>query len=167
MHYVSLLEKLEKDSRVKQVFNTDLSHVQQYLFHRLKIEPTSKVDVKYDGSKLVKLVKIGDEYEISPPPFSILHITVKTFYGKVDSEDSVVVIKSRYVVCKMTRSKLRCHLIAKRKKISLKPFATMCKTRIQISFYSRGDHYASTILDYLFARMETLGFESPFGKRED
>ena len=30
--YGVLLKNLEKDSRVKQVFNTDLSHVQQYLF---------------------------------------------------------------------------------------------------------------------------------------
>ena len=44
--YVALLKKLEKDYRVKQFFNTDLSHVQRYLFHRLKIEPTSKVEVK-------------------------------------------------------------------------------------------------------------------------
>lgn len=34
--YEILLDKLEKDYRVKQVFNIDLSHVQQYLFHKLK-----------------------------------------------------------------------------------------------------------------------------------
>jgi hypothetical protein len=36
--YTDLLKKLEKDFRVKQVFNTDLSHIQQYLFHKLKID---------------------------------------------------------------------------------------------------------------------------------
>ncbi len=41
--YAVLLKKLEKDSRVKQVFNTDLSHAQQYLFHKLKIEQQAKL----------------------------------------------------------------------------------------------------------------------------
>jgi hypothetical protein len=42
IYYQPLLKKLEYDYRVKELFNTDLSHVQQYLFDSLKIEPTSK-----------------------------------------------------------------------------------------------------------------------------
>ena len=41
-YYQPLLKKLENDYRVKQLFNTDLLHVQQYLFTTLKIEPTNK-----------------------------------------------------------------------------------------------------------------------------
>ena len=59
-YHTTLLKKLEKDNRVKQFFNTGLSHLQQYLFYRLKIEPTSKVEVEYDGSKLVDLTKVED-----------------------------------------------------------------------------------------------------------
>ena len=44
-YYQPLLKKLESDYQVKQLFNTDLLHVQQYLFTKLKIEPTSKVKV--------------------------------------------------------------------------------------------------------------------------
>ena len=51
-YYLPLLKKLEKDYRVKQFFNTDLSHIQQHLFTKLRIEPTSKVKVEYNGSKL-------------------------------------------------------------------------------------------------------------------
>jgi hypothetical protein len=47
--YLPLLKKLREDPRVKQLFNTDLSHIQQYLFTKLRIEPTSKVKVEYDG----------------------------------------------------------------------------------------------------------------------
>jgi hypothetical protein len=36
--YKTLLKSLEKDPRVVQLFNTDLSHIQQYLFMKLKIE---------------------------------------------------------------------------------------------------------------------------------
>jgi hypothetical protein len=48
--------------RVKQLFNTDLLHVQQYLFTKLKIEPTRKVEVEYDvdGLKLLQAVKVDD-----------------------------------------------------------------------------------------------------------
>ena len=59
-YYAAILKKLERDHRVKQFFNTDLSHIQQYLFHKLKVEPTSKVEVKYDGSRLVKLTKVDE-----------------------------------------------------------------------------------------------------------
>ena len=51
-YYTPILKILEKDHRVKQLFNTDLSHIQQYLFTRLRIEPTSKVKVEYDGTKI-------------------------------------------------------------------------------------------------------------------
>jgi hypothetical protein len=41
-----LVKRLQNDPRVAQLFNTELSHVQQYLFTRLKIEPTSNVKVE-------------------------------------------------------------------------------------------------------------------------
>ena len=50
-YYQPLLKKLEGNSQVKQLFNTDLLHVQQYLFVKLKIEPTSKVRVEYDDTR--------------------------------------------------------------------------------------------------------------------
>ena len=46
LYQTTLLKALEKDPRVLQLFNTDLSHVQQYLFTKLKIEPTSKVELQ-------------------------------------------------------------------------------------------------------------------------
>ena len=42
LHYKTLLQSLNKDPRVVQLFNTDLSHIQQYLYTKLKIEPTRK-----------------------------------------------------------------------------------------------------------------------------
>jgi hypothetical protein len=93
--YTTLLERLEKDPRVKQTFNTDLSHLHQYLFNKLKIEPTSKVEVEYDDSKLVKITKVKDS-DVSPSPFSILHINVQTPSGRINPDDPVAIIKSRY-----------------------------------------------------------------------
>lgn len=77
-NYKDILRMLEKDSRVKQLFNTDLLDVQKYLFTKFQIEPASKVEVEYDGLRLCKISKIDDDREISPPPFSVLYVEVKT-----------------------------------------------------------------------------------------
>ena len=95
-YYEPLLKKLENDYRVKQLFNTDLSHAQQYLFTKLKIEPTSKVEVEYEGSKLLDVVKIDDEDNVNPPPFSMLYFDLHTYSGILASEDFIRIIKVRY-----------------------------------------------------------------------
>jgi DNA polymerase elongation subunit (family B) len=78
-NYKHILRMLERDSRVMQLFNTDLLDVQKYLFTKLQIEPTSKVKVEYDGLRLHKISKINDDdREISPSSFSVLHVEVKT-----------------------------------------------------------------------------------------
>ncbi len=96
IYYQPLLKKLENDYRVKQLFNTDLSHVQQYLFTTLKIEPTSKVKVEYDGSILLAAAKIDDEDEVNPPPFSMLYFDLHTYSGLLASEDAIRLVKVRY-----------------------------------------------------------------------
>jgi hypothetical protein len=65
-----LLKRLAKDLRVAQLFNTDLPHVQNYLFTQLKVESTCKVQVQYDSadSRLISLTKM-DEFDLQPPPF--------------------------------------------------------------------------------------------------
>jgi hypothetical protein len=98
-HYQPLLKKLEGDCRVKQLFNTDLLHVKQYLFNKLRIEPTSKVKVEYDyddRSKLLEVVKVDDEYDVYPPPFSLLYFDLHTYSGILASENTIRVIKVRY-----------------------------------------------------------------------
>jgi DNA polymerase elongation subunit (family B) len=88
----TLLHRLENDTRVAQLFNNDLSHVQRYLFTTLKIDPTSKVEVEYDDdtSYLIRINKIN-ENEIAPPPFSILYFDVPD-----SDEDQVRQIRARY-----------------------------------------------------------------------
>jgi hypothetical protein len=41
-YYNMLVKRLQNDPRVARLFNTELSYVQQYLFTRLKVEPTYK-----------------------------------------------------------------------------------------------------------------------------
>jgi DNA polymerase elongation subunit (family B) len=158
-----LLRKLENDSRIKQVFNTDLSHVQQYLFHRLKVEPTSKVEVEYHDSKLVKLTKVEDEDDIPPPPFSILRINVRTLSGKVNPEDPVIMIKSRYEDASNPEQTADTLFESKEEKDILEDFCSYVHNK-DPDILILGDHYSGTILDYLFARMVRLGLELDLGR---
>jgi DNA polymerase elongation subunit (family B) len=165
-HYVALLKKLEKDSRVKQFFNIDLSHVQQYSFHRLKIEPTSKVEVQYDGSKLVELTKVEDEDDISPPPFSLLYVYLQTSSGKINSEDPVVIIKSRYEDVTDPQQSVETLFNSAQEKDILETFFNYVQDKDLDIFIFVGDHYANTILDYLVARMVKLGLDLFLGREK-
>src|SRR5919206_3436648 len=60
-YYQPLLKKIGEDSKVKQLFNSDLLHIQRYLFTQLRIEPTSMVKVEYSGSKILQITKIDDD----------------------------------------------------------------------------------------------------------
>jgi DNA polymerase elongation subunit (family B) len=97
----TLVKRLERDVRVARLFNTDLSHIQRYLFSKLKIEPTSKVEIEYDenDSKLIKMIKT-DEESIALPLFSILFFDLD-FSLSLDSDSGsennpVTLIRARY-----------------------------------------------------------------------
>ena len=162
--YKVLLKKLEEDSRVIQIFNPDLSHVQQYLFHRLKIEPTSKVEVEYDDSKVINLTKVEDEDEMLPPPFLIPYIEVQTFSGRINPEEPIVMITSRYEYVSDTQHVVKTLFDSKVEKDILKDLCSYVQDKDPDIFVFEGDHYANTILDYLFARMVKLGLELDIGR---
>jgi DNA polymerase elongation subunit (family B) len=54
------------------------------------------VEVEYDGSRLLGAVKIDDENDVNPPPFSMLYFDLHTYSGILASEDSIRIIKVRY-----------------------------------------------------------------------
>jgi DNA polymerase elongation subunit (family B) len=164
--YMVLLKKLEKDSRVKQFFNTDLSHVQQYLFHRLKIEPTSKVEVQYDGSKLVELTKVEDEDDTLPPPFSLLYVDVQTASGKINPEDAVILIKVKYEDTSDPQQSVEIVFDSEQEKDILVDLCNHVQAKDPDIIVFGGDHYANTILDYLFARTVKLGLDLQLGREK-
>lgn len=164
--YTVLLKKLEKDSRVKQVFNTDLAHVQQYLFYKIKIEPTSKVEVEYDKSRLVKLTKVEDENDIFPPPFSILRVNVQTVSGKINPEDPVSLIKSRYEDVRDPKHNLEILFDSNPEKEIFEDFCSYVQDKDPDILVFEGDHYVNTILDYLFERMAKIGLDLFLGREK-
>jgi hypothetical protein len=93
-YYQPLLKKIGEDSRVKELFNADLSHIHRYLFSKMGIEPTSMVKVEYSGAKILQISKIDDdekqrEVSQSPPPFSLLYFDLHTFSGILASDDEL------------------------------------------------------------------------------
>jgi DNA polymerase elongation subunit (family B) len=71
-----LIQKLGHDSRVKSLYDIDLSSVMQFIFIQLKIAPTSKVKIEYDDNaeQLLSIVKIDGSQELTLPPFSVMCI---------------------------------------------------------------------------------------------
>ncbi|MDI9609312.1 MAG: hypothetical protein QFX34_03425, partial [Candidatus Verstraetearchaeota archaeon] len=57
---------------VEGVYNLSLCHVQRYLFTRLRVEPTSRVEVDCDGDRILAVKKLQDENDLKPPPFSLV-----------------------------------------------------------------------------------------------
>jgi DNA polymerase elongation subunit (family B) len=74
--YQLFIKKLAVDSRVSYLYDTELSVIQQFIYNRLKIAPTSKVRVKYEQEQLLSIYKVDDSQEIDPPPFKIMHIRI-------------------------------------------------------------------------------------------
>lgn len=76
--FKKLVQTLGHDSRVKTLYNIDLSEVTQFIYTQLKIPPTSKVEVEYnddDAERLLSISKIDDSQEISSP-FLTMYIEV-------------------------------------------------------------------------------------------
>ena len=153
--YNTLLRSLEKDARVVQLYNTDISHVQQYLFTKLEIEPTSKVEVQYDKNelRLIKLTKVDehDELAVAPPPFSILyfeiHITSSSYnLGSHDASEPITEIRARYQQESEISFEGSEHSI-------LKDFSKYVLAKDPDILFSTDQHSRRTILDYLFMRI--------------
>jgi DNA polymerase elongation subunit (family B) len=72
-HYKPILNKLEVAPEVRASYNTDLLHVQRYLFTQLGVAPSRKVEIEYTTDKrMIKVTPVDDAREIAPPPFRTL-----------------------------------------------------------------------------------------------
>ena len=99
-HYNLLLKVLEHDTlrqRIKHLHNTNLSHLQRYLFTQLKIQVTSKVSVEYEDRKLKSIKRINDDGKIELP-FSIMQVEIvpTTEQAILDADDPIQSINARF-----------------------------------------------------------------------
>ena len=164
-YYKILSKKLQDDTRVAQLFNTDLSHVQQYVFTKLNVAPTIKVEVQYDKDdlRLINMTKINEEFVVQPPPFSILYfevITSSSSYSldSYDVNDPIRRINVRYqeepeITFEGTEETM------------MKDFCKYILTTDPDILVSTKHHYRSTgVLHYLSARMSELGIDMGLGR---
>ena len=164
-YHKALLRKLEKDPRVAQLFNTDLSYIQQYLFTR-KIEPTSKVKVEHDGTDLRTITKI-DEHDgcVEPSPFTILYFEVTTLSSLYsldshDVNDPIKQITARY-------QEEQEVIFADDEQTILEDFCNYVLTNDPDILISTEQHSLGTSdLEYLIARMEELGIDIKLGRTD-
>ncbi len=156
-HYNLLVKRLQNDPRVARLFNTELSHVQQYLFTRLKVEPTSKVQVQYDNERLISLTKI-DGLDISPP-FTVLHFVISA--PSLDSHD--VSYPIRQIIARYQEEQ-DITFEGDEERI-LRDFCKYVVDNDPDILVSTEQHYRSTsILRYMFARAEDLGLDIQLGR---
>jgi DNA polymerase elongation subunit (family B) len=162
--YKTLLKSLEKDPRVVQLFNTDLSHIQQYLFTKLKIEPTNKVEVQYDKkeSRLIKIAKIDEDLAAAPPPFSILYFEIHTTSSMYnlghDLNDPITEIRARYQQepeISFEGSEDGVFKDFSEYVLAKDPDILVSSTQLSRSI---------TMLDYFFIRMRKIGLDLQIGR---
>ena len=166
LHNKTLLKSLGEDTRVAQLFNADLSHIQQYLFTKLKIEPASKVEVQYDEkeSRLIKITKMDEDSVAAPLPFSIMyfeiHTTSSTSYFDHDVNDPITEIRARY--------QEEREICFEGNEDSI--FHSFCEYVLakdpDILFSSTPYSRRTITLDYLFMRMKKLGLDLQLGREK-
>jgi DNA polymerase elongation subunit (family B) len=156
-YYQPLLKKLTEDYHVKQLFNIELLHVQQYLFTKLRIEPTSKVKVEYDGSKLLEMTKVDDEIALHPPLFSLMYFDVHTYSGILASDDAIRLIKTRFEQDENVFDNSE-------EKVILQQFSVYVQQKNPDVIVCMGDYDNGKVLRYLSTRAEKIGFDLQLGR---
>jgi len=122
----------------------------------LRVEPTSKVEVQYDGSKLIGISKLDDEKEVTQPPCSLMHFKVQTFSGKFRPEDRVTIINVRFEDEDSTFQ-------SNEEKSILQHFSEYVSSKDPDIIVCTG----STVLNHLFTRAQKLGLDLQLGRGEE
>jgi len=76
--YQTLIKKLKMDSRVRSLYNTELSATEHFIYNQLRIAPTSKVSIRFEEEKMISIEKLDDSDDITLPPFKIMHIRISS-----------------------------------------------------------------------------------------
>src|ERR687892_6391 len=95
--YRAFIKKLRMDSRVRSLYNTELSATQHFIYNQLMIAPTSKVRIKYDEEELLSTTELDDDSDdIAIPAFKMMHIDVSSdgnepkLNVRLDNQTSVI-----------------------------------------------------------------------------
>ena len=137
------------------------------MYQAIKLEPTSKIETQYDDAKLVKISMLEEEDNISPPPFSIIYVSIHTFSGKYNLEDPVTKIGSRYEDTADDSQIDETVFSSNQEEDINSGFCNYVQPKHPDIIIWTDDYYADTILDYLFARSTKLGLELQLGRERN
>ncbi|MGC2425706.1 MAG: DNA polymerase domain-containing protein, partial [Nitrososphaeraceae archaeon] len=157
-HYNLLLKVLEHDTlrqRVRHIYNTQLSHLQRYLFTQLKIQVTSKVSVQYEDRKLGSIKRINNDEEIQSPFFIMqVDIVPTTEQTILDTDDPIQSINVRYNEEDATFHDDESTL--------LQDFLNYVVSKDPDIIIFK--NYDSAVLNYLFERVKILSLDLQLGR---
>src|SRR5918996_204001 len=95
--YRAFIKKLRMDSRIRSLYNTELSATQHFIYNQLKIAPTSKVRIKYDKEDLLSITELDDDSDdIAILQFKMMYIDVSSggnepkLNVRLDNQTSVI-----------------------------------------------------------------------------
>src|SRR5918996_1032805 len=120
--YQAFIKKLRMDSRVRSLYNTELSVTQQFIYNQLKIAITSKVRIEYREEELLSVTKLDDSDEIAIPPFNIMHIGISSggnepkLNVRLDNQTGALVLSSTQInqmlpLSMLTTIKIDAHIL--------------------------------------------------------
>ncbi len=161
-HYNLLLKTLQHETiqqRIRQLYNTKLSHIQRYLFTQLMIPSTTQVTIEYQDGELVS-IREGSEREDLQLPFTVMHVEVIPFTEQevLDRDDPIKSITITYnsdsLILEDNESKV------------LEDFShyVISKDPDIIVFVSHDSHI--NMLNYLLERIKSLLLDLPIGRRK-
>jgi hypothetical protein len=99
-HYNLLLKAMQHETlrqRIRQLYNTQLSHIERYLFTELIVPPMSKTDIEYQDGELISISQASENEDLQLP-FSVMHVEIIPFTEQdiLDRDDPIKCIKITY-----------------------------------------------------------------------
>ena len=166
-HFNMASRVLEKHPLVKDLYNVDLLPIQLYLYTKLGIEPTSRVEVEYDGDERIqgvsKLVSPDDpeDHQFSPPPFTSLYFDLhptSTSLTPLPQRDPIQFLE---LISPDGKEKIQATLDGREDEIIERFIEIVRESNPDFLFAPEADNFT---LPYLKTRADLLGIDLQLGR---
>lgn len=159
-HYNLLLKTLQHEllqQRVRQVFNTKLSHLQRYLFNKLRTTLNSKLGIEFEEDGYLVSTSVLNDGGFQSP-FSLMQVEVISFTEQeiLDKDDPIKYIRIKYDSDELTLEDNESNV--------LEDFSNYVTSKDpDIIVFANND---PNIVRYLFERIKMLSLNLQLGRRK-
>jgi DNA polymerase elongation subunit (family B) len=158
-HYNLLLKALQHNTmrqRIRQTYNTKLSHLHQYIYENIK-NPLAKVLIEHDNGDLISISESNDPENLDVP-FSIMYVNINPKYSQsiLDGDDQIESISARIAGEIIEFNGNEADLLQQFSAYTFK------KDPDIIVF----NYESITALNYLLQRIKSLSLNLPMGRRK-